>query len=136
LFPQSRLIELIRPIFDKMGLEPPHPETSNAFKVAVDGGRVTINIWGAHDGFLSIIAMPSTRVDLSDARRLAPLLASNAFCLDAAPLVTSVDAHGCLMIWARGPMDDMDGTAALALFDRVVQAGCAAQAWLDEPLPA
>lgn len=136
MFSQQQFLSLIHPIFERIGAERlPDDSASNAIKIEVDEGQATISLLGSPDGYLNVVAVPKTPIDLNDNRRVQALLASNQFGFAVPSVVATVDPNdGVVMLWSRAEMSALREADAVALFDRISDAVTALENWIATPL--
>lgn len=135
----TRFLSAVRPLYQKMGLEPPtddRPEQPASCVFQVDEG-VTVALLGHQEGYLIAVAEVDAAVDIDDSRRLLPLLAANRFTAQHPPLIGSVDPEsGTLSLWARQALEELDDAGMASLFERLAGAATGVRAWLASPMDA
>lgn len=125
--------DVIRPLCERIGIEPPD-EHRQSVAMSVDEG-LTVGLLGYQEGFLVVLAEIAAPIDPRDAQRLLPLLAANQFSAEHPALIGALEPDsGRFSLWTRLRLSELDEPALTALFDRVLAAATSVRDWLQEPL--
>lgn len=131
--PEPSFHQVIRPLYERLGMAPPD-DGRQSVALAIDEG-LTVGLLGHQAEFLVVIAEIVAPVDPCNAQRLLPLLAANRFTAEHPALIGAVEPEsGRFSLWTRQRLTELDESAMVALLDRMLAAASSVRDWLQEPL--